>query len=188
MPIRYLCTTGRYLNPSHLSTATQFPAIGREECLVRIHSREQHRLLRHHRCRSLASNPSPCPVLLGLPPHTMARLSTCLAILVVISVILQQQPVTSFPRHFRSFLKAQSRDLDESNDESHDEPRPEEMDGHGLICFVDRSYQACGKSGVCDDCKPWSISMEGSPHCGIGCDSSGTHCASCRFKDFDKDE
>ena len=36
MPIRYLCTTGQYLNPSHLSTATQFPAIGREECLVRI--------------------------------------------------------------------------------------------------------------------------------------------------------
>ena len=122
----------------------------------------------------------------------MARLTTCLAILVVISVILQQQPVTGFPRPFRSFLKAQSRDLDESNDEAHDEyhdiPRPDEMAGEGLTCWVGRWHQACGKSGVCDDCKPWSISMEGSPHCGIGCDSSGTHCASCRFKDFDKDE
>ena len=117
----------------------------------------------------------------------MARLTTCLAILVVISLILQQQPVTGFPRPFRSFLKAQSRDLDESNDEAndeaHDEPLPEEMAGSGLTCWVFRFRIACGLIGMCDDCERPSqvkVLIKTYYHCGIGCDREGHNCQSCR--------
>ena len=118
----------------------------------------------------------------------MARLTTCLAILVVISVILQQQPVTGFSRPFRSFLKAQSRDLDEDQDEAHDEYHDvadEEMVDRGLSCWVARLNQPiwCDHSEVCDDCKPY-VWIGFGTHCGIGCDAKGYHCERCR-KRFD---
>ena len=109
----------------------------------------------------------------------MARLTTCLAILVVISLILQQQPVTGFPRPFRSFLKAQSRDLDESNDEDNDESGPQ-----GLTCWVGKKHEAprsraCNKAGVCDDCEPYTV-IGHHFSCGIGCDNNGENCERCR--------
>ena len=114
----------------------------------------------------------------------MARLTTCLAILVVISVILQQQPVTGFSRPFRSFLKAQSRDLDEDQDEAHD-VADEEMADRGLTCRVAKLNKPiwCDHSGVCDDCKPYVLvayPVGFSAHCGIGCDEKGWHCERCR--------
>ena len=113
----------------------------------------------------------------------MARLSTCLAILVVISVILQQQPVTGFPRPFRSFLKAQSRDLDESNDEDNDEA--EDMAGYlGLNCFVQEESRPkwcwTDRGTLCDNCSPATATVLGSHyHCGIGCDNNLNHCKRC---------